>query len=159
VEEEDILALAASVLTELAPDEQLVELREVSVMTGNGFTPSATIKLVLGDREVIGLGTGVGPVDASAHALQSVIRQELGPHLELKEYGLKAITGGTDALAHAQIRFTDAEGNSFRGEAVNGDVILASVHAMVQGANRAVNFQRRAAKLPGASPRPQGTAV
>jgi 2-isopropylmalate synthase len=159
VEEEDILALAASVLTELTPDEQLVALREVSVMTGNGFTPSATIKLSLGDREVIGTGTGVGPVDAAAHALQSIIHRELGPHLELKEYGLKAITGGTDALAHAQIRFSDAQGNSFRGEAVNGDVIIASVHAMVQGANRAVNFQRRTARQGAAGPTPQGTAV
>ena len=144
VEEEDIVAIAASVLTDLAPDEQIVELREVSVMTGNGFTPSATIKLGVEGREVIGTGTGVGPVDAAAHALQSIIHSEFGPHLELKEYNLKAITGGTDALANAHIGFVDAEGNCFRGEAVNADVILASVQAMVQGANRAVNFQRRA---------------
>jgi 2-isopropylmalate synthase len=111
---------------------------------GNGFTPSATIKLLVGSREVIGTGTGVGPVDAAAHALQSIIHNEFGPHLDLKEYGLRAITGGTDALANAHIRFADSAGNSFRGEAVNADVILASVHAMVQGANRAVNFQRRA---------------
>ncbi|MBI4607219.1 MAG: 2-isopropylmalate synthase [Planctomycetes bacterium] len=146
VEEEDIVALAHSVLTNLTPEEEIVKLLEVSVMTGNEFTPSATIVLTVGEREVIGQGTGVGPVDAAAHALQSVVHQEFGPHLELKEYGLKAITGGTDALAHAQIRFCDAEGNSFRGEAVNSDVILASVHAMVQGANRAVNFQRRASR-------------
>jgi 2-isopropylmalate synthase len=144
VEEEDIIAIAVSVLTDLAPEEQLIELREVSVMTGNGFTPSATIKLLVGSREVIGTGTGVGPVDAAAHALQSIIHNEFGPHLDLKEYGLRAITGGTDALANAHIRFADSAGNSFRGEAVNADVILASVHAMVQGANRAVNFQRRA---------------
>jgi len=143
ITEEDVIAFANDILTTLTRDEQLVRLCELSVMTGNRFTPSATIKLAVGDREVLGTGTGIGPVDAAAHALQSIIHKELGPHLELKEYGLKAVTGGTDALAHAHIRFADDEGNSFRGEAINGDVILASVEAMVQGANRAVNFQKR----------------
>ncbi|HVR72892.1 MAG TPA: 2-isopropylmalate synthase [Planctomycetota bacterium] len=153
VEEEEIKAIAANVLTNLAPDEKLIELKQVSVMTGNGFTPSATIKLSLDGREVIGTGTGVGPVDAASHALQSIIHRELGPYLELKEYGLKAITGGTDALASAHIRFSDQDGNSFRGEAIDADVILASVHAMVQGANRALNSRRRSL----APPTPSGT--
>jgi 2-isopropylmalate synthase len=163
VEEDDVVALAANFLTELAPDEQIISLKEVSVMTGNGFTPSATIKLLVGEREVIGMGSGVGPVDAAAHALQSIIHSEFGPHLELKDYGLKAITGGTDALANAQIRFSDSAGNSFRGEAINADVILASVMAMVQGANRAVNFQKRPidmeTKSKATGPSPQGKAV
>ena len=142
VEEEDVIAFAADVLDDLAPEEQLAELLEVSVMTGNGFTPSATVKIRLNDREVIGTGTGVGPVDAAASAIRSVIRAELGSRLNLKDYGLKAITGGTDALAHAHVIFIDENGKKFRGEAIDGDVILASVHAMVKAANRALNHRR-----------------
>ncbi|MCX9077342.1 MAG: 2-isopropylmalate synthase [Candidatus Methanoperedens sp.] len=143
VSDDEVVAFANDMLATLTPDEQLVVLREVSVMTGNGFTPSATIKLAIGDREVIGTGTGVGPVDAASHALGTIIRAELGPNLELIEYGLKAVTGGTDALAHAIIRFGDDAGNSFRGESIHSDVIIASVNAMVQGANRALNYRRR----------------
>ena len=87
----------------------------------------------------------------AAHALQSILSSELGPDLRLKEYALKAVTGGTDALANANITFSDAEGTRFQGAAIHSDVILASVLAMVQGANRAVNFRRRlseAAKNP-----------
>jgi 2-isopropylmalate synthase len=151
VAEEDVIAFATEILANLTPDEQLVTLREVSVMTGNGFTPSATIKLDLRGREVVGTAVGVGPVDAAAHALQSILSSELGPDLQLKEYALKAVTGGTDALANANITFSDAEGTRFQGAAIHSDVILASVLAMVQGANRAVNFRRRlseAAKNP-----------
>jgi 2-isopropylmalate synthase len=137
------MAFAADVLNDLGPQEELVELREVSVMTGTGCTPSATVRLVLSGREVVGRGTGVGPVDAASSAMLAVVRQQLGPQLELKEYGLKAITGGTDALAHAHILFRDEEGNTFRGEAINADVILASVHAMAKGVNRALNFQKK----------------
>jgi hypothetical protein len=84
------------------------------------------------------MGTGVGPVDAAAHALQQILKSQVDETLRLSEYGLKAITGGTDALAHARITFVDGEGRGFRGAAIDGDVILASVHAMVQGANRAL---------------------
>ncbi len=143
VEEEDVIALATEVLGDQTPDEQLVELKEVSVMTGDHFTASATIKLVINGREAIGTATGVGPVDAAAHAMSSILRSSLGSQLTLKEYGLKAITGGTDALAHAQIRFRDDRGNVFRGESIESDVILASVNSMVKGANRALNFQKR----------------
>jgi 2-isopropylmalate synthase len=157
IEEEDVVAFAGEVLNALAPEEQIITLKEVSVMTGNGFTPSATIKLSINGREVVGTGIGVGPVDAASHALQQALRANVGPHLELAEYGLKAITGGTNALAHAHILFTDATKNRFRGEAIDGDVILASVHAMVKGANRALNFRKFAVKQ--AKSGPQEKAV
>jgi len=142
VEEEDVVAFATEVLGD-PNDSPIVELKEVSVMTGNSFTPSATIKLSINGHDMIGTGTGVGPVDAATKAMSSILKSQLGGRLSLKEYGLKAITGGTDALAHAHIRFGDDNKNSFRGEAVNGDVILASVQAMVKAANRALNYQRR----------------
>jgi 2-isopropylmalate synthase len=143
IEEEDVVAFAGDVLDELTPDEMVIVLKEVSVMTGNGFTPSATIKLEINGEEVVGTGTGVGPVDAASHALQSMLRAHVGPHLELCEYGLKAITGGTNALAHANIRFANQDGTRFRGEAIDKDVILASVHAMLKGANRALSHVMR----------------
>jgi D-citramalate synthase len=136
-------------------------------MTGNGFTASATIKLNINGEEVIGTGTGVGPVDASAHALQQILSAQFGGELELSDYGLKAITGGTNALAHANIQFKDQTENRFRGDAVDKDVILASVHAMIKGANRALNHRIRHANTPqdkGGSPgqdtesKPQKTA-
>jgi 2-isopropylmalate synthase len=143
VEEDDIIAFAADVLDDLAEEEQLVNLREVSVMTGSGFTASATIKMEINGKEALGVGTGVGPVDAASAAMKQILHAELESRLSLKEYGLKAITGGTDALAHAHIAWSDSQGNTFRGESIHGDVILASVHAMVKGANRALNFQKR----------------
>ena len=142
IEEEDVVAFAGEVLSELAPDEKVLELKEVSVMTGNGFTPSATIKLSMEGKELIGTGTGVGPVDAVSHALQGLLRTHVSQVLELKEYGLKAITGGTNALAHAYIVFANEHGHTFRGEAIDEDVIIASTHAMVKGANRALALDK-----------------
>jgi len=138
IEVEDIIAIARDVMADLSSDEQTIVLQELSVMTGNRVTPCAMINLKIDDREVIGTAVGVGPVDAAAKALQKAI----DPKLRLVEYSLKAITGGTDALAHASIRLEDAEGRQYVGDAVGEDVIVASVMAMVKGANRAMNAQK-----------------
>jgi len=144
IEEEDVVAFAGEALDELSADEQLITLKEVSVMTGNGFTPSAVVKLEIRGEEAVGTGVGVGPVDAASVALQEALETHVGAEFELCEYGLKAITGGTNALANAHIRFADKDGNKYRGEAIGEDVILASVHAMVKGANRALGRSKRA---------------
>ncbi|HAK93533.1 MAG TPA: 2-isopropylmalate synthase [Planctomycetes bacterium] len=139
VEEEDIVAIARDVMSDLASDEQSITLEELSVMTGSRITPCAVVKLKVGGKESVSTATGVGPVDAAARALRTAV----DPDLRLVEYGLKAITGGTNALAHASIRFEDAAGRQFIGDAVGEDVIVTSVAAMVKGANRAVNARRK----------------
>lgn len=139
IEEEDIVAIARDVMSDLSSDEQSITLEELSVMTGSRITPCAVVKLKVGGKESVCTSIGVGPVDAAARALRTAV----DPDLRLVEYGLKAITGGTNALAHASIRFEDTAGRQFVGDAVGEDVIVTSVAAMVKGANRAVNARRR----------------
>ncbi len=67
----------------------------------------------------------------------------IDPSIKLKEYGLKAITGGTDALADVSITVQDKNGNIFKAEAVNEDIIMASAIALVKGMNKVLNFQRK----------------
>ena len=139
IEDEDVIAIARDVMADLSDDEQIIVLQELGVMTGNRTTPCAIVKLKIEGKEVISTAHGVGPVDAAAKALCKAV----DPDLKLIEYGLKAITGGTDALAHASIRFEDPWGRQFVGDAVDEDVIVASVTAMVRGANRALNARRK----------------
>jgi len=133
---EDILAIANDVLTELTDKEQIIKIEEISVITGNKITPTATVKLDINNQKKIGAGTGVGPVDAASNAIKSII----GPSIKLKEYNLKAITGGTDALADVTIKLADKKGNIFSAQALNEDVIMASVEALVKGVNKAMYF-------------------
>jgi hypothetical protein len=65
----------------------------------------------------------------------------IDPSTSLKEYSLKAITGGTDALADVSIKIEDSKGNIFKAEAVNEDIIMASAYAIVKGMNKAINFK------------------
>ena len=136
--QEDIIAVATNVAGELSKEEKIVELDEVKVTTGNKIKPEATITLIVDGKKKTGKGVGLGPVDAVAHA----VRTMTDPSIKLKEYSLKAITGGTNALADVSIKVQDEKGHIFKADSVNEDVIMASTIALIQGTNKALNFKR-----------------
>ena len=139
---EDIIAIATDIVSGLSKDEEIVKLDELKVTAGNKNQPEATVTLMIDGKIKTGSGKGVGPVDAVSKAIGDVV----DPTIQLKEYNLKAITGGTDALAEVSIKVQDKNGNIFKAEAVNEDVIMASAIALIKGMNRTLNFQRKELK-------------
>ncbi|MFH1586354.1 MAG: 2-isopropylmalate synthase [Candidatus Diapherotrites archaeon] len=135
---EDILAIANDVTQQLTKEERIIELDELIVVTGNKIKPTATVNLIVDGKAIAGMGKGVGPVDAVNKAISSVV----GNGVTLKEYGLKAITGGTDALAEVAIKVEDGKKNVYSAGAINEDVIMASAKALIKGANKVLNFER-----------------
>ena len=139
---EDIIAIATDIAAGLSEEEEIIKLDEIKVTTGNKTQPEATVTLIIDKKKKTGTGKGVGPGDAVSHAIRTMI----DPSISLKEYGLKAITGGTDALADVSIKVQDNKGNIFKAEAVNEDIIMASAIALIKGMNKALNFQRNKIK-------------
>ncbi|MDD3965517.1 MAG: 2-isopropylmalate synthase [Candidatus Marinimicrobia bacterium] len=136
VERDDVLAIAMDILGELPDKEQHIRLEGFAVTTGSGMTPTASVKLCINGQEKIGAGVGDGPIDALSKAVWSII----DPSVQLLEYNLKAITGGTDALADVSIKLKDAQGRIFSGRAVHEDVIRAGAMAIISGLNRVMNY-------------------
>jgi hypothetical protein len=122
------------VIRTLPQEQKAVELKEITVTTGNTITPTATVRLLVKGEPRISSATGVGPVDAALRAIQNVVKEI--SKLELVEYHLDAITGGSDALADVTIKLRDEEGNVYWAEGVSEDVVLASVQAMINGINQ-----------------------
>lgn len=136
VERDDVLAIAMDILGELSEKEQYIKLEGFTVTTGSGMTPTASVKLNIDGVEKIGAGVGDGPIDALSKAVWTLI----DPSVKLLEYSLKAITGGTDALADVSIKLQNAEGRIFSGRAVHEDVIKAGAMAIISGLNRVMNY-------------------
>jgi len=141
VEQDDVIAIARDVTHQLSDEEQFIKLVEFNVTTGSAMMPTASVKLDVEGELKIAAGVGDGPIDAVSNA----IWQMIGPSLKLENYNLKAITGGTDALADVSIRLSDASGNLFNARAVHEDVIQASAKAIIKGINKAVGFQKKEA--------------
>jgi 2-isopropylmalate synthase len=135
VSEEDLSALADEVLGRLPLYEQKLKLEDLVIVTGNHVPPTASVRLKIDGVEKIGSSIGVGPVDASAKAIKQIADI---PNLNLKEYNLKAITGGTDALADVKITMEDDKRREYIGTSKHVDVIMASVEALIKCMNRAL---------------------
>ncbi|MDD1775802.1 MAG: 2-isopropylmalate synthase [Candidatus Methanomethylicus sp.] len=132
ITENDVTALVEGVLGSIAEAEKVVKLDEILVVTGNKITPTASVQLTLKDRKMVAAGVGTGPVDALSRAIQSA----LGEEIKLLNYRLEAISGGTDSLCTVEVVVEDREGNTAMGMAVGGDIVMASVFALMESLNR-----------------------
>ena len=78
--------------------------------------------------------TGVGPVDSAIKAIQKI--SDKIAHIRLKDFKIEAISGGTDALGEVVIKVEDNEGNIATARSSDGDIVIASTEAMIDGINK-----------------------
>jgi len=132
----DLKAIAVTVLGKAK--EEAVKLVGLSVSSGSGKTvsPTATVKLLINGEEKETSSIGVGPIDAALNAIQALVKGTT--NIQLEEYHIEAITGGTDALAEVFVITSDEDGNKATGRATHEDVIMASVDAVLNSINKII---------------------
>ncbi len=113
--------------------EDLVQLEELTVTSGDNITPTASVKVRYEDKEFIEAGVGVGPVDAAINAVRKVVSGI--SNISLQEYHVDAISGGTDAMVDVVVKLTDGK-RIIDARGSSEDIIKASVKAMLNGVNR-----------------------
>lgn len=141
VTDADLLALAAAVMGEVIPEEKIVDLCDMAVITGIKVIPTASVRLILDGKEYIAAETGVGPVDAALKAIQKLTNSLA--KIKLNEYRLEAITGGSNAVAEVIIKVEDEKGHVVSARAAREDIVMASVEAMINGINKCLLKQRK----------------
>jgi len=124
--------LKAIVSEEVSRPEEMYRLDFVHVCSGNNILPTATVRLIKEDGEILeGVSTGVGPVDAAYKAISKML--DISPNLV--NYTLQSITGGTEALGEVIVRII-GEDQEYVGRGSNQDVVVASVLAYLAAINR-----------------------
>ena len=111
-----------------------IKLKGLGLLSGAIVSPTATVKLEINGVEKETSNTGVGPVDAALNAIRELIQDTM--HIELEEYNLEAINGGTDALADVFVISSDNEGNKSTGRAIDDDIVMASILAVLDSINK-----------------------
>ncbi len=134
----DLQAIAEDVLGIV--EDKMVNLEEVTVVSGNKVTPTASVKLRVNEKEILEAGIGVGPVDAAIVAIKKSL--EDFADIKLEEYHVDAITGGTDALIDViiKLRYKD---KIISARSTQPDIIMASVEAFISGVNRLLANERK----------------
>jgi len=61
---------------------------------------------------------------------------------ELKEYSIKAVHSGHDAIGEVFVR-VEFDGIPYNGRAASTDIVMGSVHAYLEALNRALATRKR----------------
>ena len=126
----DLQAIADNVLQ--INHEDRIKLDEVTIVSGNKVMPTASVKITIDNEEILNAGVGVGPVDAAINALKSL---DMFKDIDLIEYHVDAITGGTDAFIDVIIKLQQGD-KVVSARGTEPDIINASVKAYIAGVNR-----------------------
>ncbi len=138
VTDDDLVAIA---ITELSSARETpIIIKGLSISMGANVSPTATVKLEIDGVIKETASTGVGPIDAALNAVRDLIQDTID--MELEEYNLEAITGGTDALAEVFVVTSDSEGNNSTGRSTNQDIVMASILAIVDSINKLLLIKR-----------------
>ncbi|WP_234121251.1 2-isopropylmalate synthase [Clostridium hydrogenum] len=105
------------------------ELIDIEVVSNILFS-RASVKMKKKDNVFMGEGTGNGPIDAVYTAIRDVIKL----NIELKEYKIKSISKGKEALGKVSI-LVSYNKKSYTAKAVDTDVIKASAYALINAFN------------------------
>lgn len=90
----------------------------------------ADVRLMTPEGEKADAAVGDGPVDASLKAVERVI----GLPISLKDYQIRAITAGKDALGEATLK-VEYNGRLYHGRGISTDIVKSSVNAYINAVN------------------------
>jgi 2-isopropylmalate synthase len=130
VTDADLYEIAETVMG-IGNGGRAIELQDIAIMTGNHVIPTASVKALVYGKELVCSSTGTGPVDAALKAILGVVPAKI----QLKEFNIEAISGGSDAIGHVNIAVEDEHGNIFSASGSGDDIVLASTEAMVNAIN------------------------
>jgi D-citramalate synthase len=130
VTDADLQAIAETVLG--LPKIRPIKLKEVVVVTGNNITSTAFVKLDFYGKTISGAATGVGPVDAAINAIKKLVLDV--ESIQLEEYHVKSITGGTDAIVEVIVKLRKND-KIITSRGARENIVIASVEAILNGMN------------------------
>ncbi len=125
--DEDIITLLDD---EMPSRKGIFHLDYLQCSAGTGTVPSATVRIMRGEEVLQEAAWGDGPVDAAYNA----ISKATGLKPDLENYSIRAVTGGTEALAEAVVKIRH-EGRIFVGRGASTDIIEASAKAYINAIN------------------------
>ncbi|MCS3922206.1 2-isopropylmalate synthase [Methanococcus voltae PS] len=129
----DLRAIIKDVTSKVLKSKRVVNLEQLAVVTGINVIPTASVAVNIAGKRYKSSQMGVGPVDASLKALESVVGETV--KAKLIEYTINAATGGSDAIADVTVKLENNK-KIVTAKSTSEDVVHASVEAVIEGINR-----------------------
>lgn len=112
------------------------KLKSFQINSGNKMICTASVVIDHGDNELTEVAIGDGSIDAAFNA----IGRATGVEVELKDYSIRSITDGTDALGEITVKIADGNGSVIVGKAIDEDIMEASINAYINAINKKIDM-------------------
>jgi 2-isopropylmalate synthase len=109
----------------------------MSVTSGTGIVPTATVRLKKGDAVIQEAACGDGPVDAAYKAMDKIV----GFSPKLLDYRLQSVSAGQDAQGEVSVR-AERKGVVVSAKGTSTDVVEASAKAYLSALNKLTGNKR-----------------
>lgn len=131
---------------------KLISSQVISVYSGS-LKPIAQIEIE--DRregKKVSIGLGVGPIDAAYKAVAEALGYTFNKgddkkFLKLIDFHISALTGGTSAEGVCGLIIEDEKGFRTAGLGKDGDIVIASLKALIKALNRLEAFREKGEEL------------
>ncbi|WP_256011332.1 2-isopropylmalate synthase [Desertivirga xinjiangensis] len=110
-----------------------LKINSLQVTCGDQSDPEAIVKLLYKGSEHEATATGNGPVSATIKAIEHI----LGQNIEIKEFNIHSIHGGSDDVSKVDMRVI-YEDKSYMGYGFSTDIVRASANAYLDALNKFV---------------------
>jgi 2-isopropylmalate synthase len=110
-----------------------LNIKLLHVVCGDQSLPEATVRLSYNGLDHEATASGNGPVDATIKAIESII----GRMIEIKEFNIHAIHGGSEDVSKVDMRVS-YEDKSYMGYGFSTDIVRASANAYLDALNKFV---------------------
>ncbi len=152
IDDEYVEGILMDIFLEKEYRYQLVSSQVVSVHSGS-LKPIAQVEIEdKREGKKVSVGLGVGPIDAAYKAVAEALgysfdKREGKKFLKLIDFHISALTGGTSAEGVCSLIIEDEEGFRTAGFGKDGDIVIASLKALLKGLNRLEAFKEKGKEL------------
>lgn len=108
-------------------DHAYYKLTYLQANSGKEIIPSATVSLMVGDKEITESAIGNGPVDAAYNAIIKVLGHN---NIDIVDFKLDSKGEGSDALAQVSV-IAEYNGRRFNGIGLATDIVESGVKALI----------------------------
>jgi 2-isopropylmalate synthase len=108
-------------------EDEHYKLMYLQANSGKQIIPSATVRMLVGDKEITESATGNGPVDAAYNAITKVVGHN---QVEIVDFKLDSKGEGANALAQVSV-VAEYNGRRFNGIGLATDIVEAGVKALI----------------------------
>ena len=127
----EIDAIVASSAQQVRPTYKLISY---VINSGNVLTPTAHITIEKNGKQICGLSSGDGPIDAAFLAIEKTF----GHHFELDDFQIQSVTEGREAVGEAIVKLRN-NGKLYSGIGTSTDIVGASIYAYINALNKIVH--------------------